>query len=67
MMMIFLIVTQEIANYKIILMLVLRPYQHNTISSLRESISKGNKRLIMCIPTGGGKTVVFSYTISKAI
>jgi superfamily II DNA or RNA helicase len=48
-------------------MIQLRPYQQKTIQSLRNSMKKGNKRLILCLPTGGGKTVVFSYMISRAL
>jgi superfamily II DNA or RNA helicase len=48
-------------------MIDLRPYQQKTIESLRNSMKKGNKRLILCLPTGGGKTVVFSYMISKSL
>ena len=45
----------------------LRPYQEKTINSLRHNLSKGLKRLIMCAPTGSGKTVMFSFMISRAI
>ena len=48
-------------------MIKLRPYQEKTINSLRQSMINGNKRLILCLPTGGGKTVVFSYMISRAL
>lgn len=48
-------------------MITLRNYQNNTISSLKKLMIEGKKRLIMCAPTGSGKTVIFSFMISKAI
>lgn len=41
----------------------LRDYQTNCIKLLNESIRSGNKRIIACVPTGGGKSTIFSsYT-----
>ena len=34
--------------------ITLRNYQNKSISALRENIVKGNKRLILCAPTGAG-------------
>lgn len=48
-------------------MIQLRTYQEKTISALRNNIKAGTKRQILCAPTGAGKTVMFSYIISKAI
>jgi len=48
-------------------MFELRPYQQKTIQSLKQKISVGLKRIIMCLTTGGGKTVMFCYMISKAL
>ena len=45
----------------------LRPYQQKTIQSLRQSLSNGNKRVIMCAPTGSGKTVMFSFMLQSAL
>jgi len=45
----------------------LRPYQQNTINKLREKLQIGLKRLIMCAPTGAGKTVMFSFMLCSAI
>lgn len=47
--------------------MTLRPYQQKTISSLRSSISAGNKRMIMCAPTGSGKTIMFSYMVATHV
>lgn len=41
----------------------LRAYQANAISLLNNSIRQGNRRIILCVPTGGGKsTIASSYT-----
>lgn len=45
----------------------LRPYQSTSIESLRASMQNGNKRIILCSPTGSGKTMMFSYMVSQAI
>ena len=42
----------------------LRDYQINAINEIRLSFAKGYKRIILCSPTGSGKTVIFSE-ISK--
>lgn len=46
-------------------MIQLRDYQNKLISDLRDSIKSGNKRLILCAPTGAGKTIMFSYLVSE--
>lgn len=46
---------------------ILRPYQEITINSLRNSIRNGNKRIILCSPTGSGKTMMFSYMVAQAV
>lgn len=43
----------------------LRPYQQRAISELRDAIKEGHKRLILCAPTGAGKTVMFSFMVSS--
>jgi superfamily II DNA or RNA helicase len=48
-------------------MIQLRPYQQKTIQSLKIKMVSGLKRLIMLCGTGGGKTVMFCYMISKAL
>ena len=42
----------------------LRPYQEASVNGLRSAFASGLKSCILCIPTGGGKTVVFT-TITK--
>lgn len=44
----------------------LRPYQTNTVIQIRKCFTKF-KTAILCIPTGGGKTVVFSHIAESAI
>ena len=44
----------------------LREYQHECVESVRASIKKGNKRILLVMPTGAGKTMVASYIISAA-
>ncbi|MEA2916055.1 MAG: repair protein RadD [Bradyrhizobium sp.] len=38
--------------------LVLRDYQSAALDSARENIRKGNRRQILCSPTGSGKTII---------
>lgn len=45
----------------------LRNYQQNTINALRKAIQSGKRKLIMCAPTGAGKTVMFSFMLKLAI
>lgn len=46
---------------------VLRPYQAQSKSSISKKFREGHKRIILCLPTGGGKTVVFSDMIATAV
>lgn len=39
----------------------LRYYQENAIEGIRSSFKAGNRRVLLVLPTGGGKTVCFSY------
>jgi superfamily II DNA or RNA helicase len=41
----------------------LRPYQNKTIDAVRKMFKSGKKRIIMCAPTGSGKTVMFTKII----
>lgn len=45
----------------------LRPYQNQAINALRVSFNAGNKHVILCAPTGAGKTVIFSAMVASAI
>jgi superfamily II DNA or RNA helicase len=44
----------------------LRPYQTDLIGTLRNKLRR-NKRVILCAPTGSGKTVMFSYIVLKTL
>jgi len=41
-------------------MITLRPYQECAVSDIRGAMAR-NRRVLFCLPTGGGKTVIFSY------
>ncbi|GIV35323.1 MAG: hypothetical protein KatS3mg031_2866 [Chitinophagales bacterium] len=43
----------------------LRDYQAETIARLRE-LFRGHRRVLLCLPTGGGKTVIFSHIAKLA-
>jgi superfamily II DNA or RNA helicase len=47
-------------------MICLYDYQQEYIEALRGEIKDGNKKLILCAPTGSGKTVMFSFMASQA-
>lgn len=42
-------------------MLTLRPYQSDVVQGIRESYINENRAPLLVLPTGGGKTVVFSH------
>jgi superfamily II DNA or RNA helicase len=42
-------------------MLQLRDYQQKAVADIRESFLKNSRSPLLVLPTGGGKTVVFSY------
>ncbi len=42
-------------------MLNLRPYQTEALMSVRDAYKAGKRRVIVSLPTGTGKTVVFAY------
>lgn len=48
-------------------MSTLRPYQNNTVDAARASFNAGHDCIVMSIPTGGGKTVIFSYIVLNHI
>ena len=47
-------------------MIELRPYQNEAVHLLRNEFKEGHKRIILCQPTGAGKSVIFSYMIYEA-
>lgn len=42
-------------------MLSLRPYQSDSVDGVRESFKSNHRSPLLVLPTGGGKTVVFSH------
>lgn len=48
-------------------MITLYKYQIDTINQVRHEIKKGHKRIVLCSPTGSGKTIMFSYMVQKHI
>lgn len=45
----------------------LRGYQTKAIQMIRQSLGKGNRRVICNLPTGGGKTVIAAEVIEMAL
>jgi DNA repair protein RadD len=45
----------------------LRPYQAEAVSRLRASYASGKRAPLFVLPTGGGKTFVFTYVGNKAV
>ena len=43
----------------------LRPYQEKAVDSAFERWGAGDVATLICIPTGGGKTVVFSEVMRR--
>lgn len=46
--------------------LVLRDYQLGALASARENIRRGNRRQILCAPTGAGKTIIALGLMERA-
>jgi superfamily II DNA or RNA helicase len=45
---------------------VLRPYQQDAVERLRSAFRQGHRAVLFVLPTGGGKTVVFSHIAQQA-
>ena len=45
----------------------LRPYQIDAINLLKKSILAGNRRVVLALPTGGGKTLIASKIVEGAL
>ncbi len=48
-------------------MITLRPYQESAVNLIRDEVRKGNKRVLLALPTGSGKTHVMGNIASKSI
>ena len=47
-------------------MIELRPYQSASVGGVRQSYAAGKRAPLLVLPTGGGKTTIFSYVTSSA-
>lgn len=45
---------------------MLRDYQVDSVAQVGAAFQSGNRRVILCLPTGAGKTVIFSDIAAKA-
>ena len=45
----------------------LRDYQQQAVDALRGAFAVGKRAPLLCLPTGGGKTVIFSYIAQSAV
>lgn len=48
-------------------MIQLRPYQANALMAIRWHFNKGRNKVLMCKPTGAGKTVTFSALVMDTL
>ena len=46
--------------------LILRQYQSDGINTIKEHFAKGQKKVLLQLPTGAGKTLCFSYILKGA-
>ena len=46
--------------------LTLRDYQHSAVADVRAAYADGCRAPLLTLPTGGGKTVIFSYIAERA-
>lgn len=47
--------------------IALRPYQHDSVEKLRAKYASGRRAPLLVLPTGGGKTFVFTFIASSAV
>ena len=47
--------------------LVLRTYQETSVAAIRAAFAEQHRRVLFVLPTGGGKTVIFSFITSAAM
>lgn len=45
----------------------LRPYQSDLLDRVAQSWEVGNRRIMLQLPTGGGKTICFSHLVAQAL
>lgn len=44
-------------------MLIPRPYQHEALTAIRQARADGKRRVLLSLPTGGGKTIIFAHQV----
>ena len=47
-------------------MIELRPYQQKLIDDIAQAVASGHRRILAVLPTGGGKTIIFSRILKHA-
>jgi DNA repair protein RadD len=47
-------------------MIALRPFQHSIIDDIERAITAGKRRILIVLPTGGGKTVIAAELFKRA-
>ena len=45
--------------------MILRPYQADVVADVQRSWAAGNQNILSTLPTGAGKTAIFSYLLSQ--
>lgn len=45
----------------------LRDYQQQAVNEIRAAYRRGHRSVLFCLPTGGGKTVVFCFVAENAV
>ena len=45
----------------------LRPYQDNLVAEFERKIADGSRRILIVAPTGGGKTIIASEVVKRAV
>ena len=43
----------------------LRPYQNEALEAVHAAVKRGLRRLLIALPTGTGKTIVFAHLIAS--
>lgn len=44
----------------------LRPYQLDAVERIRDAIRAGKKNILLCAPTGSGKTIIAAFLVSES-